>query len=136
MRNNRVLTKSGVSGGQYNACSEKLADWIPHAEEEFGGTDRAEYGTGIIVKLAKALTSEYGKGFTKSNLYNFYSFYKTYPDIFQTVSGKSSLLLSGSHHAILLQVKDKKARAWYEKEALEQNWGVRTLQRNVSSPYV
>ena len=25
---------------------------------------------------------------TKSNLYSFYSFYKAYPDIFQTVSGK------------------------------------------------
>lgn len=105
------------------------------AEEEFGGTDRAEYGTGVIAKLAKALTSEYGKGFTKSNLYNFYSFYKTYPDIFQTVSGKSSPLLSWSHYAILLQVKDKDARAWYEREALEQTWGVRTLQRNVSSQY-
>lgn len=105
------------------------------AEEEFGGEARAEYGTGIIAKLAKALTSEYGKGFTKSNLYNFYSFYKTYPDIFQTVSGKSSTLLSWSHYTILLQVKDKEARAWYEKEALEQTWGVRTLQRNVSSQY-
>lgn len=105
------------------------------AEEELGGTDRAEYGTGIITKLAKELTSEYGRGFTKSNLYNFYSFYKTYPDIFQTVSGKSSPLLSWSHYAILLQVKDKKARDWYEKEALEQTWGVRTLQRNVSSQY-
>lgn len=105
------------------------------AEEEFGGEARAEYGTGIIAKLARALTSEYGKGFTKSNLYNFYSFYKTYPDIFQTVSGKSSTLLSWSHYTILLQVKDKEARAWYEKEALEQTWGVRTLQRNVSSQY-
>lgn len=100
------------------------------AEEEFSRADRAEYGAGVIAKLAKALTSEYGRGFTKSNLYNFYSFYKTYPDIFQTASGKSSLLLSWSHYAILLQVKDKEARAWYEKEALEQTWGVRTLQRN------
>lgn len=51
------------------------------------------------------------------------------------MSGKSSPLLSWSHYAILLQVKDKKARDWYEKEALEQTWGVRTLQRNVSSQY-
>lgn len=36
---------------------------------------------------------------------------------------------------VLLQVKDSKARAWYEKEAWEQTWNVRTLQRNVSSQY-
>ena len=26
-------------------------------------------------------------------------------------------------------------RKWYEKEAAEQNWSVRTLQRNISSQY-
>lgn len=65
-------------------------------EEEIKGADRAEYGAGVIAKLAKELTSEYGKGFTKSNLYNFYSFYKAYPKIFQTVSGKSFAPLSWS----------------------------------------
>ena len=36
---------------------------------------------------------------------------------------------------IKLQVKDPDARAWYEKEAAEQTWSVRTLQRNISSQY-
>ena len=53
------------------------------AEEELGGEHRAEYGADIIKKLSKELTEKYGKGFTKSNLYNFYSFYKAYPEIFQ-----------------------------------------------------
>ena len=39
------------------------------------------------------------------------------------------------HYAVLLQVKDKEARDWYEKEAAEQTWSVRTLQRNISSQY-
>ena len=81
------------------------------------GEDRAKYGAEIIKKLAKELSAEYGKGYTKSNLYSFYSFYKTYPEIFQTPSGKSVGLLSWSHYAALLQVKDKAARDWYEKEA-------------------
>ena len=105
------------------------------ASEEMQGEDRAKYGAEIIKKLAKELSAEYGKGFTKSNLYNFYSFYKTYPEIFQTASGKSVRLLSWSHYAVLLQVKDKEARDWYEKEAAEQTWSVRTLQRNISSQY-
>ena len=49
-------------------------------------------------------------------MYNFYSFYKTYPEIFQTLSGKSEVLLSWPHYAVLLQVKDKNARDWYEKQ--------------------
>ena len=32
-------------------------------------------------------------------------------------------------------MKDKIARDWYEKEAYEQTWSVRTLQRNISSQY-
>ena len=105
------------------------------AEEEVKGADRAEYGLGVIKKLAKELTAEYGKGFTKSNLYSFYSFYKAYPQIFQTASGKSLAALSWSHYAALLQVNDPAARAWYEQEAAQQTWSVRTLQRNISSQY-
>lgn len=105
------------------------------ASEEMQGEERAKYGAEIIKKLARELSAEYGKGFTKSSLYSFYSFYKTYPEIFQTVSGKSQRLLSWSHYAVLLQVNDKKARVWYEKEAVEQIWSVRTLQRNISSQY-
>lgn len=45
------------------------------------------------------------------------------------------MLLSWSHYAILLQVNDKEARDWYEKEAVSQTWSVRTLQRNISSQY-
>lgn len=43
--------------------------------------------------------------------------------------------LSWTHYRILLQVTDKEARDWYAKEAEQESWGVRTLQRNVSSQY-
>ena len=105
------------------------------ASEELQGEDRAKYGAEIIKKLSKELTAEYRKGYTKSNLYNFYSFYKTFPEIFHSSSGKSNTLLSWTHYRVLLQVKDSKARDWYEKEAVEQTWSVRTLQRNISSQY-
>ena len=99
------------------------------------GEKRAEYGAEVIKKLSDELTSEYGKGFTKTNLYSFYSFYKAYPEIFHAASGKSLPLLSWTHYRVLLQVDDSKARDWYEKEASEQSWSVRTLQRNISSQY-
>ena len=105
------------------------------AEEELGGGDRAEYGLEIIKKLSKELTDEYGKGFTKTNLYNFYLFYKTFPEIFQTASGKSIPMLTWSHYETLLRAKDRTARAWYAKEAAEQTWAVRTLRRNIDTQY-
>ena len=43
--------------------------------------------------------------------------------------------LSWSHYERLLQVSDCAARLWYEKEALEQSWSVRTLRRNISTQY-
>ena len=105
------------------------------AEEELKGESRAEYGANIIKNLSKELQNLYGKGFTKSNLYSFYSFYKTFPQIFQTLSGKSANALTWSHYLVLLQVQDARARKWYEEEASTQMWSVRTLQRNISSQY-
>ena len=105
------------------------------AEEELKGENRAEYGVSVIKQLSKELTKLYGKGFTKTNLYNFYSFYKYFPEIFHSLSGKSPKVLSWTHYRCLIQVKDEKARKWYEKEAYEQTWSVRTLQRNINTQY-
>jgi len=112
--------------------------------------------------LAKALTNRCGEGFTKTNLYNYVGFYKTWPGIFHAVSGKSDesiesyifhavsgksedimnalrakspIRLSWSHYRIILQENSKEARDWYEQEAAREMWGTRTLQRNVSSQY-
>jgi hypothetical protein len=79
------------------------------AEEELLGENRAEYGANVIIRLSKDLTDKYGKGFNKSNLYQFCEFYKSFPEIFHTACGKSAILLSWSHYRTLLQVYDKKA---------------------------
>lgn len=105
------------------------------AEEELKGNNRADYGKNTINKLSKELTEIYGKGFNKTNLYSYYSFYKMFKNIFHSLSGKSKKILSWTHYRTLIQINDKKARDWYEKETLEQTWSVRTLQRNISSQY-
>ena len=105
------------------------------AEEELKGKNRADYGLEVIKNLSKELTRIYGKGFTKTNLYNYSLFYKMFQNIFHTVCGKSERLLTWSHYRTLLQVLDKEARDWYTNEAFEQIWSVRTLQRNISSQY-
>lgn len=105
------------------------------AEEELKGQNRAEYGSEIIKRLARDLTSLYGKGFTKTNLYQFVQFYKYFPQIFHAVSGKSNCLLTWTHYRTLLQVDNDEARQWYASEAANEMWSVRTLQRNISSQY-
>lgn len=58
-------------------------------EFEQRGRRTAEYGERVILLLSKALNRRFGRGFRKSNLYNFRAFYLAYPQIFHTLSGKS-----------------------------------------------
>lgn len=105
------------------------------AEEELNGENRARYGASIIKELSMRLTTTYGKGFTKTNLYGYVNFFNMFPRIFHTACGKSPDLLSWSHYRTLIQELNDDARLWYEAEAASQNWSVRTLQRNISSQY-
>ena len=97
-------------------------------EDEQGNSDRAEYGRQLIADLSKRLTKDYGKGFSKSNLFNMRNFYLCFP-IFQTVSGK----LTWSHYCELLSISDKSARDFYEKESINANWSVRELKRQIKT---
>lgn len=57
-------------------------------EEEQNGTSRAEYGKHVIEVASAALTKEFGKGFSYTNIANYKRFYLTFRDlqILQTVS--------------------------------------------------
>ena len=82
----------------------------------------------FILTLSKALTNEFGRGFSRSNLFNMRAFYLNYSDV-QTVSGH----LSWSHYCELLAVSDKDARGFYEKECLNARWSIRELRRQIDS---
>ncbi|WP_313370712.1 PDDEXK nuclease domain-containing protein, partial [Sedimentibacter sp.] len=89
---------------------------------------RAEYGEQTLKHLSKELTKEFGKGFSRSNLQNMRAFYLNY-DIYQTLSGK----LNWSHYCELLSISDKDRRSFYEKEAINSNWSVRELKRQINT---
>ena len=97
-------------------------------EDEQGHSERAEYGKELINDLSRQLTKEYGKGFSKSNLFNMRKLYLSYP-IFQTLSGK----LTWSHYCELLSISDEKKRSFYEKESINANWSVRELKRQIKT---
>ena len=100
-------------------------------EEEQQGQTRANYGKQLLKSLSQALTEEFGKGFSVGSLYYYRQFYLTFPEIFAT----PWRILSWSHYKRLMQVPDSKARNWYLKEASEQMWSYRTLDRNIGTQY-
>ena len=133
-------------------------------EQEQNGASRAEYGKHVIEIASAALTEEFGKGFSYTNMANYKRFYLTFNNlqILQTVSeefnnpiqqtlpAKSSTphkkdkaestqselrLLPWSHYERLIRVEDKKAREWYAKEAFNEGWSYRTLNRNINTLY-
>ena len=133
-------------------------------EQEQNGASRAEYGKHVIEIASAALTKEFGKGFSETNIMNFKKFYLKFKELTipqtlseefkkqkqQTLSAESSLfpqkgqtapaqselrLLPWSHYERLIRVEDKKAREWYAKEAFEQGWSYRTLNRNINTLY-
>ena len=133
-------------------------------EEEQNGASRAEYGKHVIEVASAALTEEFGKGFSYTNIANYKRFYLTFNDLqilqtvseefkkqkHQTLSDESSLLpqkgqtpsaqfelrlLPWSHYERLIRVEDKKAREWYAKEAFNEGWSYRTLNRNINTLY-
>lgn len=92
---------------------------------------RADYGTQLLKELSAELTKEFGKGFSTGSLYYYRQFYNTFPEIFAT----PQRILSWSHYKRLIQVSNPEARLWYLKEAQEQMWSYRTLDRNIGSQY-
>lgn len=100
-------------------------------EQEQQGKDRADYGTQLLKTLSRELTDEFGKGFSVNSLYYYRHFYIAFPEKLPTVWGK----LTWSHFKRLLSVSNTEARAWYLKEAAEQMWSYRTLDRNIGTQY-
>lgn len=99
-------------------------------EQEQQGQERAEYGKQQLSQLSRRLKNEFGKGFDVTNLRNMRRFYLAFP-IRETVS----LELSWSHYNLLARIDKPAAREWYLSEAVQQNWSVRALERQIGVLY-
>ncbi len=83
------------------------------------GNERAEYGSDLLSKLSRDLTTQHGKGFGRRNVLDMRRFYLGYQK-WQTVSAK----LSWSHYIALLP-SETVGRGFYEKQSVIENWSVR-----------
>ena len=102
-------------------------------EQELSGGERAEYGSNLISVLAEELTKEFGKNYSKRNLHYYIKFYQCFPD--EQIVNACVHNLNWTHIRSLLRVSDENARYWYLKEAVDENWSARTLDRNISTQY-
>lgn len=118
-------------------------------EEEQRGRRKAGYGDQLISQLASDLTARFGRGFSRTNVFQMRQFYLAYKEIVQTPSGQSPAAakiqtasgslpdfpLSWSHYVRLLSVQDLPGRRFYEDEALRAGWSVRQLDRQIASQF-
>ncbi len=104
-------------------------------EYEQKGNIKAKYGEELLKRLSKDLTLEFGKGFSKSNLFQMRAFYLRFSK-FQTLSGKfkmPSFKLNWSHYVELLKIDDDLELSFYLKQCEKENWSVRELKRQMKS---
>jgi hypothetical protein len=136
-----------------NDFFEKVAQIIEQARKYVGRTADLtmcityfEIGRMIVEQeQGGKARAEYGKGFSETNLKNARTFYQTYASsIGQTPSAKLDLVqkgqtlsdfftLSWSHYLILMRIKNKQERNFYEIESAKQQWTFRQLQRQYGS---
>jgi predicted nuclease of restriction endonuclease-like (RecB) superfamily len=100
-------------------------------EEEQGGSAKSTYGDRLLPELSRALTAEFGKGFSYANLRNFRQFYLTYPDPEICYALRSKL--SWTHHRLIMRVENHSARKYYITHAEQENWSTRTLERQIET---
>lgn len=126
--------------------------------QEQMGKDKADYGKHVIEIVSAALTEEFGKGYSETNIKSMRKFYLIFSnlqirqavpaELKRLINQKGQALpaelentiplfpqLSWTHYERLMRVENETARLWYLNEAAKQMWSYRTLDRNISTQY-
>ncbi len=91
-------------------------------EQEQSGSDKPEYGSHLIEQLALDLSEQFGKGFSRINVFNFRRFYLTHQKV------QPAVQLGWSQYVELLSVKDDKVRVALEREVHKKNLSKREVK--------
>lgn len=97
--------------------------------EEILGKRRAAYGQQIVDSLSRQLTEEYGRGFSRRNLFNMVRFAEVFADeqIVQSVIAQ----LSWTHLLQIIALDDPLKRDFYTEMCRVERWSVRTLRQKI-----
>jgi len=91
---------------------------------------RAEYGKEIVSALATQLTTEFGRGFSRRNLFNMVRFAEVFPDarIVQPLAAQ----LSWTHFSLIIYLEDPLQRDFYAEMCRIERWNKRTLEKKIN----
>lgn len=95
--------------------------------EQFG-QHKAPYGSNLLNRLSKDLTSTYGSGFGRSNLFYMRNLYLAFQ-----IRGTMSHKLTWGHYYELLKSDFELERQFYFRQCEHENWSVRELKRQMKS---
>lgn len=93
--------------------------------------ERADYGEQIVSTLSGQLTADYGKGFTRANLFRMMQFAELFPDA--EIVASLTRQLSWTHFIQLLPLKDELKRDFYAEMCRVERWSTRTLAKKIDS---
>jgi len=100
--------------------------WCEVLDEE-----RAEYGKKIVDALSRQLCSEYGRGFSRANLFHMVHFAQVYPE--EQIVYALSRQLSWTHLRTLMYLNETLQREFYTQMCRVERWSTRTLKDKISS---
>jgi predicted nuclease of restriction endonuclease-like (RecB) superfamily len=85
----------------------------------------------LFTEPSEQLLNQYGKGFSRTNLFHMVRFVQYFPDLrtIQTLSGQ----LSWSHFVELIYLEDPLKREFYAELCRIERWGVRVLKAKIES---
>ena len=91
---------------------------------------RADYGERIVSALAAQLSAEFGRGFSRRNLFNMVRFAEVFPDrgIVQPLAAQ----LSWTHFSLIIYLEDPLQRDFYAEMCRIERWSKRTLQHKIN----
>ena len=90
---------------------------------------RAEYGEQIVSSLVTQLTAEYGKGFSRQNLFRMIRFAEVFPD--EQIVSSLMRQLSWTHLIYIIPIEDSLKREFYAEMCRVDRWSTRTLQDQI-----
>jgi predicted nuclease of restriction endonuclease-like (RecB) superfamily len=90
---------------------------------------RAAYGRQIVENLAARLSTEFGEGFGRPNLFNMIRFAEVFPEL--KIVYTLCRQLTWSHFRILVYLDKPLQREFYAAMCADQRWSVRELQRQI-----
>jgi predicted nuclease of restriction endonuclease-like (RecB) superfamily len=155
-----ILESAKVRVARTVNTTQVVAYWLigrEIVEGEQQGRKRAGYGESLLLEVSNKLSGDFGRGWSVRQLEYCRAFYLIYPDLLSNGENSNALRsnsseftvidearqpwepgllspdLSWTHYRTLMRVDAPDARAFYEIEALKNNWSARELERQINS---